>query len=89
MGSRPISPGLCWLCLLILLFAPVETAFAQFIDRPADDRPELPSFEGAPGQEPILPPVAPPQEPGERLSAGPAVFVAGYRIVRLQRRDTA
>jgi hemolysin activation/secretion protein len=77
---RPGRSILCWLALLAALLAPAEHAFGQAIDRPADERPELPEFEAPVEPEPLLPPVPPPAQPREQLSAGSGVFVQGYRI---------
>jgi hemolysin activation/secretion protein len=71
---------LCWLALLAALLAPAERAFGQAIGRPADERPELPGFEAPVELEPLLPPVPPPAQPREQLSAGAGVFVRSYRI---------
>jgi hemolysin activation/secretion protein len=70
----------CLFALLALL-VPVERAEGQAIQRPADERPELPKFEPPAEEEPILPPIIHPLEPEEAPSAGPGVFVKGYRIV--------
>jgi len=82
-AAEPLRPGrsvLFWLALLAALLAPAEQARSQAIPRPSDERPELPEFEGPPEREPLLAPVPPPAEPREELSAGPGVFVRGYRI---------
>jgi len=56
------------------------TASAQAIDRPADERLELPPIEepSEPGLQ--LPAPPPPESAGERFAAGPGVFVAEFRI---------
>ena len=74
------STGAC-LALFILLFLPIERAQGQAIQRPADERPELPEFETPADEEPILPPIIQPPEPEEAPSSGPGVFVEGYRFV--------
>jgi hemolysin activation/secretion protein len=79
--SRPGRSALCGLALLAVLLAPAERAGGQAIERPADQRPELPEFEAPVEQELILPPLPPTAEPREQLSAGPGVFIQGYRIV--------
>jgi hemolysin activation/secretion protein len=70
-----------YLFALLALLAPVERAGGQAIQRPADERPELPEFEPPADEEPILPPIIQPPEPEEAPSTGPGVFVEGYRIV--------
>jgi hemolysin activation/secretion protein len=59
----------------------VERARGQAIQRPADERPELPEFGSPTEEEPILPPIIQPLEPEEAPSTGPGVFIEGYRIV--------
>ena len=76
--NRPVIG--CLSLLFVLLFA-VDRAESQAIQRPADERPELPEFEPPEEEEPILPPIIQPLEPEEAPSAGPGVFVKGYRIV--------
>jgi hemolysin activation/secretion protein len=80
--ARPrAGRGILWgLALLAALLAPAEQARGQAIQRPADERPELPKFEAPAEREPLLAPVPPPAEPREELSAGPGVFVRGYRF---------
>ncbi|MBW1685001.1 MAG: ShlB/FhaC/HecB family hemolysin secretion/activation protein, partial [Deltaproteobacteria bacterium] len=72
---------MCGLALLAVLLVPAERAGGQAIERPADERLELPEFEAPLEQELILPPLPPTAEPREQLSAGPGVFIQGYRIV--------
>ena len=72
--------GIC-LALFLVLLLPVEHAWGQVIQRPSDERPPLPEFESPEEAEPILPPIVAPLEPEEAPSAGPGVFVEGYRIV--------
>jgi hemolysin activation/secretion protein len=67
--------------LLLLVLSAGGRASAQAIDRPADERPELPPFEEPAEPEPLLPPVTPPAEPRAPLSSGPGIFVARYRII--------
>ena len=69
------------LSLLFAMLVPVERAEGQAVQRPADERPELPEFEPPAEEEPILPPIIQPPEPEEAPSSGPGVFVKGYRIV--------
>jgi hemolysin activation/secretion protein len=59
----------------------VDRAKGQVIQRPADERPELPDFEPPEEKEPILPPIIQPSEPEEAPSTGPGVFVKRYRII--------
>jgi hemolysin activation/secretion protein len=75
---RNIGPCLA---LFIALLLPGERAQGQAIQRPADERPELPEFESPEEAEPILPPIIQPLEPEEAPSTGPGVFIEGYRIV--------
>jgi hemolysin activation/secretion protein len=75
---RNIGPCLA---LFIALLLPGERAQGQAIQRPADERPELPEFETPADEEPILPPIILPPEPEEAPSSGPGVFVEGYRFV--------
>ncbi|MBW2577666.1 MAG: ShlB/FhaC/HecB family hemolysin secretion/activation protein [Deltaproteobacteria bacterium] len=75
---RNIGPCLT---LFIALLLPGERAQGQAIQRPADERPELPEFESPEEAEPILPPIIQPLEPEEAPSTGPGVFIEGYRIV--------
>jgi len=82
------APRLCstrnliWcLSLFFALLAPVDRAKGQVIQRPADERPELPEFESPEEKEPILPPIIQPSEPEEAPSTGPGVFVKRYRII--------
>jgi hemolysin activation/secretion protein len=70
----------CLFALFALLVS-VDRAEGQAIQRPADERPELPEFEPPAEEEPILPPIIQPPEPEEAPSSGPGVFVKGYRIV--------
>jgi hemolysin activation/secretion protein len=70
--------ALLWLALLATSLAPTG-ATGQAIDRPADERPELPDFVG-PEPAPILPPIPPPETPREQLATGPGVYVEGFRI---------
>lgn len=72
--------GAC-LALSIALLLAGERAQGQAIQRPADERPALPEFESPEEAEPILPPIIQPLEPEEAPSAGPGVFVEGYRII--------
>jgi hemolysin activation/secretion protein len=74
---RNIGP---WLAVFTALFLPGVPAQAQVIQRPADERPELPEFESPEESEPILPPIVQPPEPKDAPSTGPGVFVEGYRI---------
>jgi len=53
-------------------------AAAQAFDRPADERPELPAFESAPPEGPILAP--PPQVVSPGAPAGPRFLVRGFRV---------
>jgi hemolysin activation/secretion protein len=69
------------LSLLFALLISAERAQGQAIQRPADERLELPEFEPPPEEEPILPPIVHPPEPEEAPSSGPGVFVEDYRIV--------
>jgi len=62
------------------MLAPAQRAAAQAIERPADDRPQLPTFETPEEQEPVLPPVEPPSAPLEQLTTGLGVFVERYDI---------
>ncbi len=69
------------LILVVSVVLPAPDANGQAIDRPADDRPELPEFE-APGQpEPILLPLPPTLEPRRPQTSGLGAFVTGFRIV--------
>ena len=81
--ARPCSVrNFVWcLSLLFALLISAERAQGQAIQRPADERLELPEFEPPPEEEPILPPIVQPPEPEEAPSSGPGVFVEGYRIV--------
>ena len=76
--NRNIGPCMA---LFIALLLPGERAQGQAIQRPADERPQLPEFESPEEEEPILPPIVQPLEPEEAPSAGPGVFVEDYRIV--------
>jgi len=77
---RKAGSALCGLALLAVLLAPAQRSGGQAIERPGDERPELPEFE-APGEpEPSLPSLPTPARPREQLSAGPGFFVKGYRI---------
>jgi hemolysin activation/secretion protein len=76
--NRNIGPCLA---LFIALLLPGERAQGQAIQRPADERPELPEFESPEEAEPILPPIIQPLDPEEAPSTGPGVFIEGYRIV--------
>jgi hemolysin activation/secretion protein len=69
------------LAVFIALLLPVERAQGQVIQRPADERLELPEFESPEEEEPILPPIIQPLEPEEAPSAGPGVFIESYRFV--------
>jgi hemolysin activation/secretion protein len=69
------------LAVFIALLLPVERAQSQVIQRPADERLELPEFESPEEEEPILPPIIQPLEPEEAPSAGPGVFIESYRFV--------
>ena len=71
--------ALLWLALLAASLAPTG-ASGQAIDRPADERPELPEFE-EPGPPPLLPTIPPPAGPDAQLSTRAGVFVEGFRIV--------
>jgi len=70
-------------CVVVLfcLLAPVERAAGQAIQRPGDERPELPAFESPKEQEPVLPAIPEPTAPQQAPSSGPGVFVKGYRFV--------
>ncbi len=76
--NRNIGPCLVLFAALLL---PVARAQGQAIQRPADERPELPQFESPEEAEPILPPIVQPLEPEEAPSSGPGVFIQGYRFV--------
>ncbi|MFV1978155.1 MAG: POTRA domain-containing protein, partial [Myxococcota bacterium] len=80
-SSRSLIGCLFALLALLALLVPVDRAGGQTIQRPADERPELPEFEPPAEEEPILPPIIQPPEPEEAPSTGPGVFVEGYRIV--------
>jgi hemolysin activation/secretion protein len=70
-------------CLLLVfaLLVPSVRARGQAIQRPGDERPELPKFEAPRQEEPVLPPIPQPAEPRETPSSGPGVFVKDYRFV--------
>jgi len=68
------------LVLLAVALAPLATARAQAIDRPADQPLALPPI-GEPPESQILLPQLPPSEPErEPLTAEPGVFVSDFRI---------
>ena len=69
------------LSLLFALVVSAERAGGQALERPADERPELPDFEPPADEEPILPPIIQPPTPEEAPSSGPGVFVSAYRFV--------
>lgn len=84
-GSRLRKWALAGAALACIL-GPSEPVSAQAIERPSDERLELPEFE-PPAEvappvevEPILPPLPPPTAPSDPFASGTGVFVKGYRI---------